>query len=52
MKVKKLLSGLLIAAMCMSLTACGSEAEVAKEPNSEASEDSRKIREPGKLSSI
>ncbi|MCI9296547.1 MAG: extracellular solute-binding protein [Lachnospiraceae bacterium] len=47
MKVKKLLSGLLIAAMCMSLTACGSEAEVAKEPNSEASEDSTEDKGAG-----
>ena len=50
MKVKKLLSGLLIAAMCMSLTACGSEAEVTKEPDSEASEDSTEDKGDGETS--
>lgn len=40
MKLKKLLSGLLIAAMCMSLTACGSASEATEEPDSEVSEES------------
>ena len=40
MKLKKLLSGLLIAVMCMSLAACGSESETTEEPASEVSEES------------
>lgn len=40
MKLRRLLSGLLMAAMCMSLTACGNEAEVAEDTDSEVSEES------------
>jgi fructooligosaccharide transport system substrate-binding protein len=39
MKLKKLLSGLLITVMCMGLTACGNESEVTEEPAVEVSEE-------------